>query len=83
MGPQAEKLAEVPDFMDELIVMSESEPPSDSDQPRKVEKVITLEVPEEQLNDLIREIRRAGGAGLSCLTTFAAVLLLLFLEILV
>jgi hypothetical protein len=71
-GSQAEKLAEIPEFMDDLVLLSESEPHSNSGQPRKVERAITLEAPEERLNDLIREIRRAEGASLGCLAILAA-----------
>jgi hypothetical protein len=78
-GSQAEKLAEIPEFMDELVLLSESELSSDSGRPRKVEKVITLEASEERLNELVREIRRAQGASLGCLAVFAAVSLPLLL----
>jgi hypothetical protein len=62
-GSQAEKLGEIPGFMDELVLLSESAAQSGSGERRIVEKIITIEAPEARLNDLLRELRRAEGIG--------------------
>lgn len=70
-GSQADKLTEIPEFMDELLLLLESEPAKGTGPPRTVDKTITLEAPEAQLNELVREFQRAQGQTLGCLTMVA------------
>jgi hypothetical protein len=72
-GSQADKLAEIPAFMDELLLIIESKHAKEPGPPKIITKTITLEVSEARMNDLIREFRRAQSSdylacGPGCLT---------------
>jgi hypothetical protein len=58
-GSQADKLAEIPIFMDELLRLLESERDKSSGRPMTIGKAITLEASEARLKELVREVKRA------------------------
>lgn len=61
VGSQANKLAEIPIFLDELLLLASER--KDHGPPQTITKTITLEVPEGRLDNLIRELRRAQNPG--------------------
>src|SRR5437764_12262959 len=58
-GSQADKLAEIPTFLDELLLLLESEHAKDHGPPQTITRTITLEVSEARLDNLVREFKRA------------------------
>ncbi len=74
-GSQADKLAEIPTFLDELVLLLESEHAKDHHgPPQTITKTITLEVSEVRLANIVHEFKRAQG--LVCLTILVVGLLL-------
>jgi len=66
-GPQADKFADIPNFLDELLLLLEAERDKGPSPPQTITKTITLEVSEARLDDLVREFKRAQNS-LGCLT---------------
>jgi len=60
-GSQADKLAEIPLFLDELLLLAEHA--KDHSPPQTIIKTITLEASEARLDNLLREFKRAQGLG--------------------
>lgn len=74
-GSQADKLAQIPQFMDELLLLVEQSEEADANgSPKTMAKTITLEVSEARMDALVREIKRVQGAG--CLAIVGVGLLL-------
>lgn len=65
-GAQADKLAEIPKFLDDLLLLLEPEHTKDRGSPKTITKTIALEVSEARLDDLVREVNRAQYLG--CMT---------------
>lgn len=64
-GSQADKFAEIPTFMDELLLIADSSSTDSSEHgsPKRIEKTITLKVSEEHMDELVREFKRAQSLG--------------------
>jgi hypothetical protein len=62
-GSQVDKLAEIPAFMEELLLVLEEEQANKTGLTRVMTKTITFEAPGERLKELERELSRAESWG--------------------
>ena len=58
MGSQAMKLSALPKMLDEVVELAISEDTVDSEEPKVIRKVITLELPETWSSDLTNEMKK-------------------------
>lgn len=88
LGSQAQKLAEVPDTLDEVVSLIGKDHGGDSDYPRTIKKTIVFELPKGWEKRIIREIKRAertssheGGLGFWSISLIVVVLFWLIFSI--
>jgi hypothetical protein len=86
LGSQAEKLSEIPDFLDEVVSLIGANNGSTNESPNVIKKTINFDLPKEWNKQFNRELRRATGhqsketRKIGCLVLFILFLILLILK---
>ena len=76
LGSQAEKLAEIPDFLDELVSLIGANHGGTIERPHVIEKTIFFDIPKEWNKQFNRELNRIKGKKYGCMNCFIIVIII-------
>jgi len=91
IGSQAEKLKEIPDSLDEVVTLIDTDHGGTVESPRVIEKTITFELPagwEKQMNRELKrakrnQLRESGNAGTNGCLAFVVGVFIIWILILI